>query len=83
VVGDAEGEVRRLPGFLGLPWDEACLNFDASARPVKTASVAQVRKPLYRSPLARWRQYGEGLEHRAPIPVHVGSAPLRNMVPQA
>jgi len=75
VVGDAEGEVRRLLAFLGLPWDEACLNFHASARPVKTASVAQVRKPLYRSSLERWRRYGPGLQ-----PLIDALAPTRGLV---
>ena len=55
--------MRRLLAFLGLPWDEACLNFHASARPVKTASVAQVRTPLlmceaYDSILAKLERRG-------------------------
>ena len=62
VVQGAEGEVRRLLEFLGLAWDAGCLDFHASSRPVKTASVAQVRKPLYTSSLERWRKYGAGLQ---------------------
>lgn len=61
VVADLEKEARRLIAFLGLPWDPRCVDFHKSDRPVKTASVAQVRKPIYRSSLQRWKRYGEGL----------------------
>ena len=47
VVADTEKEARRLIEFLGLPWDDECVDFHKSDRPVKTASVAQVRKPIY------------------------------------
>lgn len=57
VVGDLEGQARRMIEYCGLPWDDRCLMFHASSRPVKTASAAQVRKPLYRSSLQRWRRY--------------------------
>jgi hypothetical protein len=56
-VGDFEAEARRLAAFLDLPWDERCLAFHDSPRVVKTASVAQVRRPLYRSSVARWKPY--------------------------
>jgi len=62
VVSDNEGTVRKLLEFLGLPWNAACLDFHASDRPVKTASVAQVRKPLYKTSVERWRKYGPGLD---------------------
>lgn len=62
VVADAEKEARRLIGFLGLPWDDRCVEFHKSERPVKTASVAQVRRPIYRTSLQRWRRYGAGLQ---------------------
>jgi Tfp pilus assembly protein PilF len=57
VVDDLEGEARRLIDYCGLPWDDRCLTFHRTRRPVKTASAAQVRKPLYRSSLERWRKY--------------------------
>ena len=47
VVRDTRAEAERLIGYLGLPWDDRCLDFHKSDRPVKTASVAQVRKPIY------------------------------------
>jgi len=43
--------------FLGLPWDDACLQFHASDNRVRTASVHQVRQPLYGSSSGRWRNY--------------------------
>ncbi|MDK3159695.1 tetratricopeptide repeat protein [Kamptonema cortianum] len=61
VVKDTEGLARDLLAFLGLPWDDNCLKFHESSRPVKTASVAQVRKPIYTGSVERWRRYGPGL----------------------
>jgi Flp pilus assembly protein TadD len=62
VVADTEKEAKRLIAFLGLPWDEKCVDFHKSDRPVKTASVAQVRKPIYKTSVQRWKKYGDGLQ---------------------
>jgi len=62
VVADTEKEAKRLIEFLGLPWDPKCVDFHKSDRPVKTASVAQVRKPIYKTSVKRWKKYGEGLQ---------------------
>jgi hypothetical protein len=62
VVDDLEPHARALIEFLGLPWDDACLNFHESARPVKTASVMQVRKPVYKTSVEKWRRYGDLLK---------------------
>jgi hypothetical protein len=62
VVADTEKEARRLIDFLGLPWNDACVDFHKSGRPVKTASVAQVRKPIYATSVRRWKKYGPGLQ---------------------
>ena len=62
VVADTEKAARGLVEFLGLPWNDVCLSFHKSDRPVKTASVAQVRKPIYKSSVERWRKYGAGLQ---------------------
>ena len=43
--------------ILRLAWDPACLNFHKNDRPIRTASNVQVRRPLYRSALGRWRRY--------------------------
>ena len=57
VVEDIEGMARRLVAFCGLEWSEDCLRFYESKRPVRTASMLQVRKPLYRDSVGRWRQF--------------------------
>jgi hypothetical protein len=62
VVADTEKQARRLIEFLGLEWNDKCLEFHKSDRPVKTASVAQVRKPIYKSAVQRWKKYGSGLQ---------------------
>ena len=64
VVADMEGQARRIIAHCGLAWDDRCLAFHKTDRPIKTASVAQVREPIYRKALDRWRNY-EG--HLAPL----------------
>jgi tetratricopeptide (TPR) repeat protein len=61
VVNDLEGQARRLIDYCGLPWDDRCVSFNSSGRTVKTASGVQVRKPLFRSSLQRWRKYNDGI----------------------
>jgi tetratricopeptide (TPR) repeat protein len=61
LVDDVEGETRKLVAFLGLPFEEACLRFHDCARPVSTASAAQVRKPIYRTAVGRAKRYGSAL----------------------
>ena len=60
-TSEAEAE-RRLVEFLDLPWNEKCVDFHKSERPVKTASVAQVRRPIYGTSVARWKKFGSGLQ---------------------
>lgn len=57
IVEDAEGQARRMIEFLGLGWDPACLRFHENRRVARTASLDQVRRPLYRSSVERWRNY--------------------------
>jgi len=61
VVADIEGQTRRILDFLGLPWDEACLRFHETKRPVRTASVNQVRQSLYSTSVGRWRKHAAQL----------------------
>ncbi len=61
VVDDLEGEARRLIDFLDLPWDPACLNFHDNRRVVRTASVNQVRQPIYTTSKGRWQAYADYL----------------------
>lgn len=57
LVADQESETRRLLAYCNLPWNDACLRFDRTQRFVSTASYGQVRKPLYRTSVARWKRY--------------------------
>lgn len=59
LVADQEAESRRLVGFLGLEWDEACLQFHRNTAPVATASSVQVRAPIHRKSVGQWQRYGE------------------------
>ncbi len=62
VVADTERQARALIDYLELPWDDACLAFERSRRVVRTASMWQVREPVYRRALARWRHYERHLQ---------------------
>lgn len=62
LVADPEGQTRRLLDYLGLPWDDNCLAFHRNRRQVKTASVAQVRQPIYKTSVARWRHFETHLQ---------------------
>jgi hypothetical protein len=57
LVADQEGQTRRLLDHCGLAWNAACLDFHRNAAPVSTPSAAQVRRPLYRDALARWKRH--------------------------
>jgi Tfp pilus assembly protein PilF len=57
LIGDLEGVARRVVAQCGLPWDERCLDFHRTSRMVNTPSATQVRKPIYRSSIGRWRRY--------------------------
>jgi len=57
MVEDTETEVRRLLGYCGLAFDERCLRFHENERAVRTASSEQVRSPIFREGVDRWRHY--------------------------
>ena len=57
VVDNLEEQARRLIDFCGLPWDDRCLSFHKTRRPILTASSVQVRQPVYRTSVQRWRRY--------------------------
>jgi len=57
LIADFEPQARRIVAHCGLEWDERCLAFHETERPVRTASAMQVRQPLYRSAVGRWRDY--------------------------
>ena len=57
LVADQEGVSRQMVEFCGLPWDERCLNFHVVERVVTTHSYDQVRRPIYKQSVARWKNY--------------------------
>ncbi len=57
LVEDLEDESRRLVNHLGLEWSDECLRFFDNPRRVTTASMTQVRQPVYKSSIGRWRRY--------------------------
>jgi hypothetical protein len=62
MVGDTEGEVRRLLAFCELPFEADTLNFHANERAVRTASAQQVRQPINRAGINQWRHYAPWLQ---------------------
>ena len=62
LVGDFEAEARRIVGYCGLAWDDKCLAFDKTDRPVRTASMTQVRQPIFGDSIGRWKSYESLLE---------------------
>jgi tetratricopeptide (TPR) repeat protein len=62
VVADVEQQARRVVAYCGLEWEKSCLDFHRTQRPVRTASAIQVRQPIYRSSVGRWRLYERFLQ---------------------
>jgi len=62
VVADLEGQVRRILDFCGLPFEQGCVEYHKSDRPVNTASSEQVREPIYTSAVEFWRNFDPYLE---------------------
>ncbi len=72
MVADQEGTTRRLLEFCGLPWEDSCLSFHQTERTVRTASLSQVRQPIYRGSVGAWRAYAD---HLGPLFEALGMAP--------
>jgi len=62
VIDDLEGQVTRMLDFLGLPFEEECISFYETDRSVRTASSEQVRRPVNKDGMARWRPYAQYLK---------------------
>ena len=62
VVGDIEAQARRMLDFIGVGWEPSCLEFYTTQRSVRTASVNQVRKPVYTTSAGRWRPHANNLK---------------------
>jgi tetratricopeptide (TPR) repeat protein len=61
LVDNTEHEARRMVAFIGLQWDENCLRFHERQSVVRTFSAQQVKKPIYKSSLGKWRAYEKHL----------------------
>lgn len=62
VVADLEGQARRIIAHCKLDWDDRCLEFHKTRRPVKTASASQVRLPIFTNSVGRAAAYRESLD---------------------
>lgn len=71
MVADQEGTSRRIIEHLQLPWDDTCLRFDENERGIRTASQWQVRQPIYKTSVERWRAYDK---HLGPLKEGLGIA---------
>jgi hypothetical protein len=61
-VAEPEQSARKLVEFCGLDWDDRCLRFYETGRVVSTPSYDQVRQPIYKKSVARWKRYEKYLE---------------------
>ena len=57
LVGDSKIEIKKLLDFCELNWDDNCLEFYNTKRPIKTISAAQARKPLYKSSISSSKNF--------------------------
>ena len=62
LVADQDLQTRQLLDYCHLPWDDACLDFHKTRRKVRTASNAQVRRPIYKDSVKLWKQYENQLD---------------------
>ena len=62
VIDDLEGQVRRILNFLELPFEDACISFHKTERSVRTASSEQVRQPINKKGMGRWKPYAKHLK---------------------
>jgi thioredoxin-like negative regulator of GroEL len=72
LVNEQENTSREIIDYCGLEWDRNCLDFHKNASAVSTASSAQVRRPVYRDALQRWRRYETQLQPLAQTLINAG-----------
>ncbi|WP_244423159.1 sulfotransferase [Bradyrhizobium sp. ORS 375] len=80
MVREFEPHARKIVAHCGLDWDDACLSFHENERPVNTASLVQVRKPLFSGSVGRWRMYGDRLK---PLLDALGTEAIRPTIAEA
>jgi tetratricopeptide (TPR) repeat protein len=69
LVANQEEVTRRLIDYVGLPWNERCLQPEKTEKVVRTASLWQARQPVYKTSVARWKRYEK---HLAPLKEALG-----------
>ena len=62
LIKDNEIEIKNLLNYCDLEWDENCMTFYKNKKSVSTASLAQVRSPIYKSSIEKWKNYSENLK---------------------
>ena len=62
VINDLEGQVIRILNYLELPFEKSCISFHETKRSVRTASSEQVRKPVNKEGMERWKPYSKNLK---------------------
>jgi hypothetical protein len=62
VINDLEGQVRRILNFIDIPFEDACVSFHETKRSVRTASSEQVRQPINKKGIGRWKPYASHLK---------------------
>jgi len=70
IIDDLEGQVTKMLEFLELPFEDSCITFYETDRSVRTASSEQVRKPINKSGMGRWKPY---VKHLKPLWDGLGS----------
>ena len=74
LVSDREGQTKRLLEQIGLPFEEACLEFHQNITPSNTASAVQVREKMHVRSVNRWRQFAAHLQPLQAYLVNAGIA---------
>ena len=62
IVNNSEDEIKKMINYCDIEWDESCLTFYKNKKSVSTASLAQVRSPIYKSSIKKWENYSEDLK---------------------
>ena len=63
LIDQPEEALRALLSFIEMPWEDGCLNYQNNNIKIRTASHIQVKKPLNKSGIGRWKNYSEHLQH--------------------
>ena len=62
IIDDLEGQVERILNFIDIPFEESCVSFHKTERSVRTASSEQVRQPINKKGMGRWKPYAKHLK---------------------